>query len=533
MEPMRVNVLFVQFAYGGNGGVPMVLPSHAPWFAKTLAEVKADDRIKHAAITTLSDTPIPMTRNRSVQIAQENGFDMIFMLDSDNVPDSELKVDSIAKPFWQSSFDFAYERLSKGLPSLVCAPYCGPPPTENVYVFYWEGDENSPHSAFRVEGYSRDAASYQGGIREIAAGPTGVTLYTTGIFELMDPPYFYYEYKDKYQTEKASTEDVTNFRDLALNGQARHEGPVVFCNWDAWAGHTKVKEVRKPHPLVASDLNERFRDAMNRNFEHADRLVDFDFTGNLATVTNLPVETEPEPALDPLWEESYRVPTGDSSPSGVLVRQRVIFEHPVTTLGHQTPIRELERLRDIVETVAQQNEGVSLRVIEVGSWVGESAIAIANGFSSASGTVFCVDDFSGGSTEDPIKQAVDFFGPDAIQQHFVKNCGEYWGNEIKLLAGESRDLASELDRQDAHLIFLDAGHSYEDAKADIEAWLPHVAEDGFLCGHDYIDGWPGVIQAVNEAFNDRATIRVLEGTTIWLISKREYLECLRAEAPAS
>jgi predicted O-methyltransferase YrrM len=52
--------------------------------------------------------------------------------------------------------------------------------------------------------------------------------------------------------------------------------------------------------------------------------------------------------------------------------------------------------------------------------------------------------------------------------------------------------------------FLDADHSYEGLKADIAAWLPKVKSGGILCGHDYSTAdWPGVVQAVDEAFGAR------------------------------
>jgi hypothetical protein len=48
------------------------------------------------------------------------------------------------------------------------------------------------------------------------------------------------------------------------------------------------------------------------------------------------------------------------------------------------------------------------------------------------------------------------------------------------------------------MVFIDANHTYDAVKADIEAWLPKVRK--IICGHDYADGWPGVKQAVNEKF---------------------------------
>jgi hypothetical protein len=50
-------------------------------------------------------------------------------------------------------------------------------------------------------------------------------------------------------------------------------------------------------------------------------------------------------------------------------------------------------------------------------------------------------------------------------------------------------------------VFIDADHSYEGCKADIEAWAPKIAPGGWLCGHDYANpNFPlfGVKRAVDE-----------------------------------
>ncbi len=42
--------------------------------------------------------------------------------------------------------------------------------------------------------------------------------------------------------------------------------------------------------------------------------------------------------------------------------------------------------------------------------------------------------------------------------------------------------------------------SNEFVRADIAAWLRKVKVGGIFCGDDYVAGWPGVVQAVDEAF---------------------------------
>ncbi|MEK0126623.1 hypothetical protein, partial [Bordetella pertussis] len=89
--------------------------------------------------------------------------------------------------------------------------------------------------------YSRAEASQFTGIGEVAALPTGLIMYDMRIFDMLEPkdenskPWFYYEWADKYQSEKASTEDVSATRDMSLVGQQVLGYSPVFCAWDSWA----------------------------------------------------------------------------------------------------------------------------------------------------------------------------------------------------------------------------------------------------------------------------------------------------------
>lgn len=271
---MKVNVFFAFFPYGGNGGISSEHPSIRAWFTRAMLACHRDPRVGQVFDRDFSDTPITMTRNAAVREAQRVGADFLVMCDSDQFPDRHLALPG-AKPFWESSFDFAYERRRKDLLTVVGAPYCGPPPAENVYVFKWarwETDSASPD--FRLEQYGREETVSLGGIRECAALPTGLILFDVKAFDLVLPPYFYYEYTDVYETEKASTEDVTATRDLSIVCQERYGYSPVFCNWDAWAGHFKPKCVERPKLVTVDMVNEKYRAAVLGNRDSRDRLAE-------------------------------------------------------------------------------------------------------------------------------------------------------------------------------------------------------------------------------------------------------------------
>jgi Methyltransferase domain len=62
-------------------------------------------------------------------------------------------------------------------------------------------------------------------------------------------------------------------------------------------------------------------------------------------------------------------------------------------------------------------------------------------------------------------------------------------------------------------VVIDGDHRYEAVQADIQAWRPKVKPGGILAGHDYSDAFPGVRQAVDEAFPDGVELR----GTMWAI----------------
>ncbi len=89
--------------------------------------------------------------------------------------------------------------------------------------------------------------------------------------------------------------------------------------------------------------------------------------------------------------------------------------------------------------------------------------------------------------------------------------------EMKFPAAEvlrlpSVSAAEMFDPGELDLVFIDGDHSYEGARADIAAWTPKVKEGGILAGHDYYARWPGVVRAVDEAFED---LHLMPDTVWW------------------
>ena len=70
---------------------------------------------------------------------------------------------------------------------------------------------------------------------------------------------------------------------------------------------------------------------------------------------------------------------------------------------------------------------------------------------------------------------------------------------VALLPMTSDMAAAWFEDESLDMVFIDADHSYEAVKRDIQTWEKKLKPGGILSGHDYWPGsWPEVRQAVNE-----------------------------------
>lgn len=279
MTPRKLDILAVTFSYGGNGCFASQHPDVGRYLMNLAVNAVRDERIGRFRVLDLVDTPITLTRNKAVKIAQEQKFDCLVMLDSDMQPDCELGHDPSAKPFFQTSFERLYQHYERG-PLFIGAPYCGPPPDCSPYVFHWASglnlsDQQQPTHGLKM--YDRFHTEQMFGVAPCAAIGTGLILTDMRVFDLKDPPYFYYEWPDATQSEKASTEDVTATRDISFHGQLKLGYNPLLCNWDAWAGHWKPLLVRKPRALHIDQVERQYRAAVERNQPSNERIRYIDF----------------------------------------------------------------------------------------------------------------------------------------------------------------------------------------------------------------------------------------------------------------
>lgn len=493
----KLNVLICFPAYGGNGGISSEVPDVRKWMCNVLMDTQDDERIGWVETYTVGDTPITMVRNRFVKEARKRGADVLVMVDSDQGPDYHLGRDPSAKPFFTTSFDFLYENYDKG-PHVIGAPYGGPPEVhENVYVFLWRSNRNVDFT-ISLEQYKREEAAMMAGIQECAALPTGLIMYDIRAFDLIDPPYFWYEFSDKEETEKASTEDVTNTRDISLAGQIKLGYNPIHCNWDAWAAHYKPWPVSKPTPVSAHHVAQRFKAAIESGREPGERDVQLTEPAWVKQMKKLGdmINGVDVHELDPPEPDEDEAPPEKMTNAELSTRN--LYGYEVENYGHVTPKHELNKLRFWLQLLIDEKNFTDcddrVRVLEIGSWTGDSAIAMASLDPRVS--VKCVDPWTGNQGD----WTHYLIQEENIYDIFVENVSQP-ELDISWFTGTSEEYRRECPYNTGFdYIFIDGEHDYQNTRDDIIRWLPFLRTGGTIVMHDYCDQFPGVVEAVNEIF---------------------------------
>jgi predicted O-methyltransferase YrrM len=116
-----------------------------------------------------------------------------------------------------------------------------------------------------------------------------------------------------------------------------------------------------------------------------------------------------------------------------------------------------------------------MKVAEIGSFTGRGSTRVfAAAVRPRGGSVVCVDRFA----DDGVADLRDLFEQSTTALGFR--------NLLKVIEGNSREIAAWFPDGYFDLIYIDAGHSYDDANSDIRAWRSKVRPGGILCGHDCI-----------------------------------------------
>lgn len=149
-------------------------------------------------------------------------------------------------------------------------------------------------------------------------------------------------------------------------------------------------------------------------------------------------------------------------------------------------------------------------VIEVGSFLGKST----NFFASEGANVHAVDPFIKWKDKDRPNGDIEREGGDDFLEKFVANCIEC-GNAEKIYPHQETSEEAAKYVEAADMVYIDGLHDYESVKKDIKLWRNKATK--IICGDDYDENWPGVMEAVKVSFQGR--IKVCFEGRIWYVIK--------------
>ncbi len=164
---------------------------------------------------------------------------------------------------------------------------------------------------------------------------------------------------------------------------------------------------------------------------------------------------------------------------------------------------------------------------EVGSWHGRSSRSILDNLTEG-GKLFCIDTWNGSIGEqDTNHSSARNMNGDAAFFEFMQNNmdGVQSGGVIPLrISGENASKLFKEKNIKFDFCFIDAGHTFDEVKKDIECWLPLVKDGGIICGHDYYPDnsvWEGVKRAVDSFFPN---VEYIPNTSIWChkVTKQDF-----------
>jgi predicted O-methyltransferase YrrM len=146
---------------------------------------------------------------------------------------------------------------------------------------------------------------------------------------------------------------------------------------------------------------------------------------------------------------------------------------------------EAVRLHDLALTAAAMGP-----ILEIGSYCGFSAVVIGWACRQHNATLFSIDHHAGSEEQQPGEQYFDPELYDTITDRintlpFFLRTIETAGltDHVVPLICESA-VAGKMWRTPLSMVFVDGGHSFDDAYQDFLTWSPHVMTHGFLVFHD-------------------------------------------------
>ena len=139
-------------------------------------------------------------------------------------------------------------------------------------------------------------------------------------------------------------------------------------------------------------------------------------------------------------------------------------------------------------------------VVEIGSWQGRSSTFLARAVKeSKNGNFYAIDHFGGNVGKE------DFYAIDGslsnLKANFKENLSKFGLSDIvNLLDMANTEAVDKIKDKTIRFLFIDGDHTKKGVQKDIELFFPLLKKGSIVVFDDYFEGFPGLIEAVDEVF---------------------------------
>jgi len=113
---------------------------------------------------------------------------------------------------------------------------------------------------------------------------------------------------------------------------------------------------------------------------------------------------------------------------------------------------------------------------EIGSWLGDNAVDMLDNWNEIS-KLYLIDSF---------EVCPDFRDADiqvSNKNRFVERFKD--NQRTSIILDQSVTASKQFDNESLDFVYIDANHTYDAIKQDIDVWTPKVKKGGIIGGHDY------------------------------------------------
>lgn len=139
-------------------------------------------------------------------------------------------------------------------------------------------------------------------------------------------------------------------------------------------------------------------------------------------------------------------------------------------------------------------------VVEIGSWQGRSSTFLARAVKeSNNGKFYAIDHFEGNKGKE---NSYEVNGKiDTLKENFNSNMINFGLQEVvNLLDMINTEAVKKVNNKTIRFLFIDGDHTKDGVEKDIELFFPMLKKGSIVVFDDYFDGFPGLIEAIDELF---------------------------------